>query len=143
MSILSELNSKYNIDTFEAESDFKDIENLMQFSQISIPEDYMNIIKEKTEIEINVYHEKYLRIWGASNCIEMNIAHKIQKYIPLSLAIADDEGENILIYATGSKGFGLYVVEFGDLDVEEMIYISESLTDLLVHGKGIDMLLGC
>jgi len=143
MSVLSNLNFKYDIDAFEAGADFKDIQNLMQFSQISIPEDYIDIIAEKTEIEINVYHEKYLRIWGASKCIEMNTVHRIQKYIPLSLAIADDEGENILIYATGNKGFGLYVVEFGDLDVDEMIYISKSITDLLVHGEGMNIIIGC
>ena len=38
---------------------------------------------------------------------------------------------------------GLYVVEFGDLDVDEMRYISKSITDLLVHGEGIDIIIEC
>ena len=73
----------------------------------------------------------------------MNVAYKIQKYIPCSLAIADDEECNVLIYATGKNGFGLYVVSISDLEIDEMIYVSQSLADLLVHGEGIDTIIKC
>ena len=42
----------------------------------------IEIIKEKTELEIQVDDKKYIRIWGANGCIEMNDAYHIQKYIP-------------------------------------------------------------
>lgn len=57
----------------------------------------------------------------------MNEAHDIQKYIPNSLAIGDDEGGMALLYIDGKEGFGLYTVGFGNLDIEETIKIAPSL----------------
>ena len=71
----------------------------------------------------------------------MNEAYHIQKYIPQSLAIGDDEGGNALIYATGQEGFGVYVVAFNDLDIDEMKYVSDSLISLLVNGMGVETLI--
>ena len=76
---------------------------------------------------------------GAKGCIEMNSAHHIQKYIPDSLAIGDDECSNAVLYANGSNGFGIYMVSFGDLDVNEMVYIADSLEAFFVKEKGIDI----
>lgn len=41
---------------------------------------------------------------------------------------------------TGEKGFGLYKVDFGDLDIEDAEYISDSLRALLVGGIGLERL---
>lgn len=60
MSILNDLSSIFRIDSFEPASLEKDIKDLMSFSQIEIPEDYLNIIREKTEVEINVGQENIL-----------------------------------------------------------------------------------
>lgn len=73
----------------------------------------------------------------------MNEAYNIQENIPNSLAIADDEGGNALIYATGEKGFGLYVIAFNDLDVDELQYVASSLGDLLIKNIGIDVIKCC
>lgn len=62
---------------------------------------------------------KYIRILGPADCIEINGVHNIQKYIPNSLVIGDDEGGKSLLYADRNEGFGLYIVDFGDLDIEE------------------------
>ena len=103
----------------------------------------MEVIRKLTEIEINVDEKKYIRIWGADGCIEMNDEYAIQESIPNSLAIADDEGGNALIYTTGEKGFGLYVIAFNDLDVNELQYVSNSLSDLLINNVGIDVIKNC
>ncbi|MCP1122584.1 SMI1/KNR4 family protein [Bacillus sp. 3103sda1] len=143
MSILNNLSSKYRIDASKSASNEEDIKNLIEFSKIEIPEDFLEIIGELTEIEINVDEEKYIRIWGAEGCIEMNESYAIQESIPNSLAIADDEGGNALIYATGEKGFGLYVIAFNDLDVDELKYVSDSISDLLINDTGIDVIKKC
>ena len=92
-------------------------------------------------VEINVNDQMYIRIWGASDCIEMNEAYKVQNYLLYSLAIGDDEGGKVLLYANGKEGFGLYMVDFGDLDIEEAIKISPSLKLLLTDGVGVEKLL--
>lgn len=69
----------------------------------------------------------------------MNSAYHIQKYIPDSLAIGDDGCSNAVLYAKGSNGFGVYMVSFGDLDANEMVYIADSLEAFFVKEEGIDI----
>lgn len=138
MSILNNLSRKFSLDVFQPASLDEDIEKLKESSNIEIPNEYIEIIREKTEIEICVSGEMYIRIWGASGCIEMNDAYNIQKYLPDSLAIGDDEGGGALLYLFGNEGFGLYLCEFGDLDINEAIKIAPSLEDFLTKNVGIE-----
>ena len=69
----------------------------------------------------------------------MNESYYIQKYIPNSLAIGDDECSNAILYANGKKGFGVYIVSFGDLDSDEMVYIADSLEAFFVNEEGIEI----
>lgn len=143
MSILKNLSSNYRIDASKLASNDEEINNLIEFSEIEIPDDFLEIIRELTEMEININGQKYIRIWGADGCIEMNDAYHIQENIPNSLAIADDKGGNALIYTRGDNGFGLYVIAFNDLDVDELQYVAGSLSDLLINNVGIDTIKSC
>lgn len=138
MSILNNLNAKLSIYTSQMASSDEDIRRLIKFSRIQIPKDFLEVIREKSEIEILVDGKKYIRLWGADGCIEMNTAYKIGESRPDSLAIADDEGGNAMIYTTGQNGFGLYMIAFNNLDTDALQYVAGSLTDLLVNGTGID-----
>lgn len=73
----------------------------------------------------------------------MNKAYSIQDNIPNSLAIADDEGGNALIYVSGEQGFGLYVIAVNDLDSDELQYVAGSLSGLLKDNIGIDVIVSC
>lgn len=141
MSVLTELNKIYKVDAGNIASDEKEIADLIKFSSIEVPAEYLELIQEQTEVEINIQNQRYIRIWGAKGCIEMNEAYYIQKYIPGSLAIGDDEGGHVILYAEGPNGFGVYAVGFGDLDVDDMIFIAKSLKDILISAKGIEILL--
>ena len=139
MSIFSKMSKSFEIAASDVKSTDTEIDELIHYSKIDVPLEYIEIIKERTELELLVNHEKCIRIWGASGCIEMNDAYHIQKYIPDSLAIGDDECSNAVLYANGSNGFGIYMVSFGDLDVNEMVYIADSLEAFFVKEKGIDI----
>ncbi|HDR6310635.1 TPA: SMI1/KNR4 family protein [Bacillus cereus] len=141
MSILENLNAVFILETQEPPATKETIQELQGFSSIDVPSDYLEIIQHCTDAEINVNNEIYIRIWSPEGCIEMNEAHNIQKYIPNSLAIGDDEGGKVLLYANGNEGFGLYMVDFGDLHIEEAIKISPSLKLLLMDGVGVEKLL--
>ena len=143
MSILKELSNKYRIDASKLASNDEEIKRLVEFSVINIPEDFLQVIRELTDVEINVDGKKYIRIWGPCGCIDMNDAYSIQDNIPNSLAIADDEGGNALIYTTGEKGFGIYVIAFNDLDIDELQYVAGSLSELLKDNVGIDVITRC
>lgn len=139
VSILNELSGLFKVVTSNIKSSDVEIDELIQFSKIDVPEEFIQIIKEKTELEIQVDDKKYIRIWGANGCIEMNAAYSVQKYIPNSLAIGDDKCCNVILYASGHEGFGLYMVSLSDLDVDEMVFIANSLEDFFVKGKGLDV----
>ena len=141
MNILKRLNEVFRIETSSKASKETEIEEIKVFSQIAIPKEYIEMIREKSEMEINILNKKYVRIWGAKGCLEMNEAYNIQKYIYRSLAIGDDEDGNAILYANGKNGFGVYVVAFNDLEEEEMIFIAKSLEELLVYAVGIDKII--
>lgn len=141
MTILDKISNKFSIENIESPATSKEIEQLQMFSSINIPLDFIELVGLATEIEIKVNNEMYIRFWGPLGCIEMNEAYEVQKYLPNSLAIGDDEGGGALIYLFGKDGLGLYYSRFSDLDIEEAVKISNSLTELLVNDEGIDVLL--
>lgn len=143
MSIIKKISSKYNVYGKDIASSKESIEEISKFSTILIPDDYIELLNEATDIRISIEDAKDIMIWGVDRCIEMNDAYEIQQYIPKSLAIGDDGHGNALIYATGERGFGLYVIAFNDLDIHELQYVAGSLSDLLINNVGIDIITSC
>jgi len=131
----------YTIDARKPPSKTEEVKELKDFSTIVIPTEYIEIIQLASDIELNVSDQMHLRIWGACGCVEMNEAYEVQKYLPNSLAIGDDEGGGVLIYLQGKDGFGIYYNRLADLDIEEAVKIAPSLTELLVNNVGVNILL--
>jgi hypothetical protein len=140
MNILKNLHSSLKVDANEPAASIEDIAALNEFCAITVPSDYLNVIREMTEVEILINNDKYFRIWSPAGCIEMNEEYQVQNYIPESLAIGDDEGGSALILMTGKQGFGIYKVGFGDLDIEDAEFVSETLEGLLTKGSGVDVI---
>ncbi|MGH0515223.1 SMI1/KNR4 family protein [Bacillus cereus] len=140
MNILHNISDMYTIDNKEPPSK-EEIKALQHFSVIDVPTEYIEMIQLVSNVEINVNGQMYIRIWGASDCIEMNEAYKVQNYLLHSLAIGDDEGGGGLIYLQGKDGFGIYYNSFGNLDMEDAVKIAPSLTELLVNNVGVNILL--
>ncbi|MHA7964452.1 SMI1/KNR4 family protein [Paenibacillus sp. CAU 1782] len=138
MKLLDQISDQFCIEVSQEPSSKSEIELLIVFSSIMVPKEYLNIITQATEIEINVAKKIYVRIWGAKGCTEMNEAYQIQHYIPNSLAIGDDEGGRVFIYLDGSNGFGLYLIGLGNLDVEDAIFIAPALADFLINNTGVE-----
>ncbi len=67
----------------------------------------------------------------------MNEAYQVQKHLPKSLAVGDNQAGSAVL--TASKG--IYLVPFGCLDLEERRYLAPSLHVLLVEGVGIEAIL--
>jgi len=135
------LNNIFRLDTYAEASKQNEIDALKDhFKNLNIPDEYLHFINQISEAEILVLDEVYLRIWGAKGCLEINKEHHVQKYIPESLAIGDDEGGQIIFYAKGSNGYGLYKVGFGNLDINDAEFISPSLRSLLIDGVGAEVL---
>lgn len=141
MKILDSLNDEFSVDAMQPPASSEEIAKIKTFSEIEVPLEYLNIVQHATELEINIMGEMYIRIWGPTTCIEMNEAYSVQKYIPSSLAIGDNEGGKALIYLDGKAGFGIYLIGFGNLDPEDAVFVASSLNDLLINKTGVDVLL--
>jgi hypothetical protein len=141
MSILDKVSNMFSVDVKQPPATEEEIVQLQNFSQIDVPIEYLELVREATEVEIKVKEEMYIRIWSPSGCIEMNEVYYVQKYLPKSLAIGDDEGGGALIYLEGNDGFGVYLCRFADLDINEAVKIAPSLKDLLINNIGIDIVM--
>lgn len=64
MSILSKMSKSFYLATSGIKSNDNEVDELIRYSKIEVPSEFLAIIKEKTEIEILVDNEKYIRIWG-------------------------------------------------------------------------------
>ena len=58
------MNEQLSIDTFLERSSDESIDKLIEYADISIPNDYIDFIKVMSEVEILVGNERYIRIWG-------------------------------------------------------------------------------
>lgn len=95
----------------------------------------------ENDLEISIQDKKVLRLWTVAGCAEMNEAHHIQKYLPNAWAIGDDEGGFAIVRVKNRTNPGLYAVSFSDLDDNEKIFISRSLSEFLFSGVGMDIFL--
>lgn len=130
MNILSNMNSKFIIEAYDRASTELEVKEMIETSPIVIPKEYIEIIKEKSEVEISICGEKIFRIWGALGCIEMNEVHCIQEYLPDVWAIGDDEGEFLIVYSSGINGTGIYAVLFSDLEEDAKNYSEGGKTSI-------------
>jgi hypothetical protein len=59
--------------------------------------------------------------------------------LPNSFVIGTDLGDFIFFYGEGNEGFGLYIADEGNLSYDMAKKLSNSLTDFLVKGEGLDI----
>lgn len=130
------LHPVFRIDGFKPASTVAEIATLREAAAVPLSSDYLDVIAEMTDVEFLVDGKKYLRIWGAMRCVEMNEAYEIQNHIPHSLAIGDDEGGSVFILMDGHSGHGLYKVDFSVLDPSDAKFLAPKLGDLLFKGVG-------
>ncbi|PQO46658.1 1,3-beta-glucan synthase regulator [Blastopirellula marina] len=102
------------------------------------PPEYVDLIYKATEIEMQHSEGQYVRIWGPLGCIEMDKGYGIRQYMPSAFPIGDDGGGHIIFFAEGKHGYGLYYVGYGDLDLDDAIWIAPDLRTFLVNAEGID-----
>lgn len=137
--MLSRISKRFRLDASQPPDSMADLEKLRTFSPVAVPEDYVELIAEGSELEFYVEGGDYIRIWGPTGCLEMNEAYCIQEHIPGSLALGDNERSAALIYVPHADPPGLYLSGFGCLDLQWSDYIAPSLTELLVHEVGIEV----
>lgn len=152
MSFIANLNSKIR---FEGEKEGflgttdGEIEQLKEFSDIELPQDYIAFLKQYGGEDgiVFVLPHGLLALWD----IESVLAQKemfnykfdgsFENSFPDNskiLLIGDDIGDLILFYGYGKEGFGLYFDEFASMCYESAVKVSNTITELLIDGIGVD-----
>jgi hypothetical protein len=134
--MLDELNAVFTILANGPPASLEQIEVCQNRFQ-DVPREYVELISEVTELEIQHQNGEYVRIWGPIGAVEMDIGYNICKRIPGAIPIGDDGGGHVFIYANGISGRGLYRVGFGDLDLDDAVWIAPTLAAMLIDGVGI------
>lgn len=143
MNILSNLHSALKIAASQRPSTKEEIQGLLEFSPISVPPEYLEIIEQGSELEISVNLGSrgygFIRIYGAAGVIEMNKIYNVQKNLKHVLAIGDNEGGDMLVLAPHASPSGVYLNPMSCLsDMEDATFIASNLTELLVDGRNLD-----
>lgn len=105
---------------------------------VNCPQEYIDLVCEATEIEMEHVEGQYVRIWGPLGCIEMDEGYHIRQNIPSAFPIGDDGGGQVIFFAEGKYGHGLYHVGYGNLDLEDAIWIAPDLHSFLLNAEGVD-----
>ncbi|EEV5546331.1 TPA: SMI1/KNR4 family protein [Escherichia coli] len=137
------LHEKFTLVSWEPVLDYSGLGQLIKnYFHIAIHDEYLTFVTLMADVELKVMDSSWhIRIWGAAGCSEMNAAYHIQDYIPDALAIGDNEGGKVIFYAEGKEGFGLYLVGFDNVDLDDAVYIAPSLNALLIEGIGAEIFL--
>ena len=164
MNILENLNERLVlIDGSPACGGEDTIRQVIECSSISLPEDYIEFLKEISgdtskenvgiELKLIVPDDEdstlSLAFYSAQNALETYREYKeysaplYDDIIDRIWIIGDDIGDLVYFYGEGKDGFGLYVEELGALTPYSLEdggaeKIADSITDLLVKGVGID-----
>lgn len=141
MNILSNLYPNLKLAASRPPSTKEEIKALLEFSPIPVPQEYLQLIQQGSEMEIGVdlgcRGYWFIRIYGATTAIEMNKAYKVQK-VKNVLAIGDNEGGEMLVLAPQADPPGIYLNPMSCLsDMDEATFIASNLTELLVDGKNL------
>lgn len=139
MNYKSLIHHSLSIASSQQPSTEDEIELLHQFAPIKIPDEFIELIRQATEIEF-VSPDCCFRIWGASGCLEMNRAYEVQNHIPKCIAIGDNESGFILVYVEKNASLGLHLISLSNLDIDDSILISGTLNELIHQGKNIHLL---
>ncbi len=136
----------------------EDIEKVIAQSPVPLPEDYLALLKEISGegswgIEFGLKNGDEnstlcISIYSAYGALEKcgdweffgERANK--EFFSKVWVFGDDLGDLIYFFGEGQEGFGLYVTEDGVCDLKSSHKLADTLTDLLVHGVGIDAATG-
>lgn len=148
MDILANINERLIFDKDEiCAGGEKDIEKIIRISPVTLPQDYIGFLKQISgegsygpEFEVEDKGAS-IWIWSAKMALE-----KIEEFdepfnrefISKVWMFGNDLGDLVYFFGEGKDGFGLYRTE-DSLDFERADKISDTLTDFLVNGIGIDI----
>lgn len=146
MNIIENINKKLVFDKDEiCAGGENDIKEVIRISPVSLPEDYIEFLRQISGEdsygpEFEVEDEGLsIWIWSAKVALESLEEFNNPNFVSNVWLFGNDLGDLVYFFGTGKDGFGLYRTSAGCLSFEHAEKISDTLTDFLVNGVGIDI----
>lgn len=149
MNIIENINERLTFDEDEiCPGGEKDMEEIIRISPVPLPKDYLDFLQQISgensygpEFEVDD-GEASIWIWSANMALskrqEFNEPFN-QDFLQNVWLFGDDLGDFVYFFGTGKDGFGLYRISAGQLSIQHAEKISNTLTEFLVDGMGIDL----
>lgn len=131
--ILTKVSKIYNYEGDGLPIKCRDIEYVVDKLGRPLPDDYLQFMGKNKTVEIEVHYDsdfEYIAIYDVLDSKSRMDDIGLYDTIPNAVPIGDNGGSELIIYATGNSGFGLYLVDFSVISIDEAIYIGESFTHL-------------
>lgn len=144
LGILNKLNERLSF--YDKQEDYdkatsEDIQDLINFSKIELPDDYVKFLGEVMGVAFVIDDYPTFEFLNVRDILQQDINYPFLKTkLPNILVIGTDLGDYLLFYGYGQEGFGIYACEAGSLSYENSTKISDTITDFIVDGVGFDRL---
>ena len=135
---LSQIHKHFSLLQYQGPANSHEIDQLVA-KYPHIPQEYVELVGDATEIELGWHGRQYLRVWGPEGCCDTDEGYGFSKYIEGAIPVGDNGGCDALVYMEGTRGWGLYLVDYGFIERSEAKWIAASLSDLLGKGEGVDV----
>ena len=134
---LSQIHQHFKLLQYQRRADAAEIDQLVA-KYPHVPTDYLELVSDATEIEMGWQGGQYLRVWNPAGCVEMDEGYGFSERIEGAIPLGDNGGGGALVYMEGERGWGLYLVDYGNIGRSEAKWIAVSLSSLLIEGEGIE-----
>lgn len=112
----------------------------------NLPKDYKALMSKNKSFEFGLSdtNTNSFTIWslnGKGGALEMNEAFDIKNTFGNdTFAIGSDNGDRLIIYVKTNKNYKLYLIEDYDFDLDDSIFLSDTLTSLLEDGQNMELI---
>lgn len=108
-----------------------------------IPKDYLLFSEYYGQLNFIIDNIIYFEIWGFDRCIGTYQDYLFDKYIKNAIPIGGDGGDNVLIYYPNkiNEQYNLYLIGMGNLDENDLFYVSNSISNLLERDESLDKIM--
>ena len=152
MDFINNMNKKIKVWEGSLDSPMKaapeQIEKLKNSAPFKLPEDYIDFLLNTPDVVLASYikdeNEEHngstLNFYSMEELLERNEECESYKMNPEEdiFVIGDELGDLVLLYGEGKNGFGIYYCEESCLDFDTAEYVCDSITNMLINGKGLD-----
>ena len=139
MDILKNLNPEFELSLNQIyKADDIGLQELQKLVDFKIPDDYIELIEDDIGKSFYLEDGTLFQVMSISSAISLTSDYTLQEDLPNSFFIGYNEGGYAYIYFNGNKGLGIYAIDLGARCESYTVFISKSLTSLLVDGEGIE-----